>query len=91
MIMSNKRKPVTKTIIHGIATGVPENFLSQKDYVSALEEKEPVLNSIDKKKLESLFMHTQIEKRHFSKSYNVFNDLTIEEREKAFTKGIHID
>ena len=76
----------TKTIILGIATGVPENFQSQKDHVTALIEKEPVLEAIDRKKLVSLFMNVAIEKRHFSKSYDLFGNFTIEEKMKAFTK-----
>ena len=76
----------TKTVIHSIATGVPENFQSQKEYISALVEKEPVLDVIDYKKLVSLFMNTSIEKRHFPKSSDKLRNSSIEERMNAFIK-----
>ena len=75
-----------KTIIQGIATGVPENFQSQAEYVTALMEKEPVLDSIDNEKLISLFMNSSIEKRHFSKSSGGLGNSSWEERMNAFTK-----
>ena len=60
MVKQNKNSwpdKKTKTIIHGLATGVPENFQYQKDFVTALMEKD---DSIDVKNLRSLFGQSDI-------------------------------
>ena len=43
-----------------------------------------VHDAIDDEKLKSLFMNMYIEKRHYSKSANLFSNLSIEEKMKAF-------
>ena len=84
--VSSLPAPETKTIIHAVATGVPEFSLTQREYIDALMEKEPVLSFVDKEKLTSLFMNTCINKRHFSKCFNPVGNLSSEEKTAMYVQ-----
>ena len=86
-IIEEMKQTNKKTVIHCVATGVPENFQSQRDYLASFVENENVLDTIESEKLVTLFKNTCIEKRHFSNSTNYLGNLSMEETMRAYVKG----
>lgn len=81
-----KAKPQIRSVIHAIEIGLPENQLSQEDCLIEFTPNE-ILEDVHKfKKVHSLYMNTQIESRHVTKSFMSGNIPFLEDKMEAYKK-----